>query len=456
MRTAYAFLFFLCVTFFLFSEVHAFSYEDEKIQFDKKYKTVLDQFNQNLTEGNWDVAIDNFSNGIPEKERSAITYLMMGDTIDNLDFNYSYQLHKKAYQMDSTNYDIAFGYAIALHRNKEYKNAIRLYEQIVDSFPTQKRMYALIADCYLHINDPIKSIVNWKRSDHSSNYIDIEDAICVIYFKENPTRKRCDIWNQIRKGNLDKINDLIILDLTWKTDWWNTSINNLTLDFDLKEAKKLLKENSDYKNLEELALYRQEKISAEEYHKYLQKSNIVVSSYKVVRSRLPENTLLASYIISDCIELNFCTILDLYQKFSADLMKRTMDKKDPEALNIYCYLNLSGNGSHTLNEDSLGWKMFHETRFVESYFYGQQTDGKLKLTDKEFQAALEEFPNSNLLNKMAYELCEKTNNKEKINYYLTRLIEAEYTSLNSNNMGSKNSLGLKSYFQDLEESFSAK
>ncbi|UAY50838.1 tetratricopeptide repeat protein [Ferruginibacter albus] len=368
---------------------------------------------------------------------------IIGGLLYDIDKDKSFQLHKETYLSKPEDLNFNLEYAIELHRNGEFEEAAKLYEKYEKEKPEDFRVNVWLADCYINIGDVEKSIENWNKSDHPNHHTSIDFAIHTIYGRTDQIKLRNDYRKEIEQGNIEAFYPLILLDMNWELDWWNSVIQEYFLAEDLLLAKNKLNQNdNDYKIIQ--AYVKIKNLSKSGNNSDSIKSILIQNKLIMDSNPLPTNGQLTSDLLRICFINKILSENDFYKQRGNDLLNLAKKTKDKETLNIYAYLQATVNDKVDSFIDKLGWTDFKDERFAISYFMGKAD--KNRYDDKELSQALADFPNSSKLYWVKAN-CAKIENKP-LRPILIELIKREFKTLGSDENHS--SYPLKSYFYYLE------
>jgi Anaphase-promoting complex, cyclosome, subunit 3 len=364
---------------------------------------------------------------------------IIGGLLYDLDADKSYEYHEKAYHARPNDENFVFEYALELHRKQKFERAIELYERYLNKNTTDKRFYALLADCYINIGKTKKAIENWNKADHPKNHTGIDFAIHIVYGRSDQMRLRNTIRKEINEGNFNRIDDLIFLDKNWEKDWYNTMTQAYLLDSDLELIKsKLGENNNEYSILKAFTSIKTES-SNEDIIKILSANKLLIEDGEI--SKFGKNT---SLMLKICLQKGILKEKDFYLKRGEEILKLAKETKNSELLNIYAYLQATVDGKVNPEIDKFGWKELKDERFAISFLTGQEA--KSRCSNPELNEALKDFPNSSQVYLYSVD-CAKNNGK-KLKLYLIELIKKEFKTLQTDE--NRYSYRLKSYFAFLE------
>lgn len=183
---------------------------------------------------------------LAEQDGGPIAAFMVANTLYGWDPTVSYRLHLRAQKAFPAEPAVALEVAMEQHRQGEYAEAMVNYRRFLDA-GRDPQYSALLADCLVRTGQLKAAVQAWDQANHDQNHTGIDFAICEIYGPLVPGQRRGDLLAKIKAGDFAKLNDLILLDINFDTDWWNSAVSNEGLDRDLRLAAKLLgEENARY------------------------------------------------------------------------------------------------------------------------------------------------------------------------------------------------------------------
>ena len=382
-------------------------------------------------------------NRVPDKEKTAAHYLFLGNVLFSVDHKLSYRFHEQAYRMRPDDALARLEWAIEQHRAGQLPGAIRTYEKYLESEPSDEKIYALLADCLIRTNDFRGAVNAWQKARHDRHHIAIESAIHWIYGAEAPQTRRNKLLGEIRAGQLDRIENLIVLDLTWDRDWWNQEVNKKTLERDLDEIRRLLKDDAPRRAaIEALASFRLRQTKPQEFERALLENKIIVGP----DARLPASSLLTSAIMADLLSKRLSSRTALYSRHATELWRRG-ENGDGEALNVLANLATEADKDRLPAIDKLGWDKGLGDKFAASYlvaYKGSDLDSLLK-------KAHGEYPNNPVIALKIMRMAKDSRTLDASG--VAAVIRAEYASgfmLSQLRIGTRGSYVLKGLFVTLD------
>ncbi len=356
----------------------------------------------------------------------------------------SYRLHAKFLQANPTLRYAQLEMAMEQHRRGEYAAAAKNYRDSFDGSYEGAQFSALLADCLVHTGDLTGAVKAWQGARHPSNHTGIDFAIYEIYGKSSPMSRRGELVAKVKAGDTGALAPLIVLDVNYDTDWWNSSPNTEALDLDLKLVAKLLDPKSELRrHLEAFAAVgRLEDAKPEQARAMFEAAGLVVGP----KSTLPADSYFARAAVELALRTKAATPVQIWKQHEAELRRR-IAKPDRHALHTLCALALDAAPKAMTDLTRLGWLEWKDIEFAASYFIQRHKDGSLKQADDpELAAVLAAFPENGALQQVRLGLAGDKRTRDMI----VAAIKAEYREL-SMGLGMRDSYTLKSQFPVLAE-----
>jgi hypothetical protein len=385
-------------------------------------------------------------NLVPDENKTAEDYFILSNMLYEYDHKLSFDLMQKAYDLAPDEIIVLYEMGMHHHRNKNYAKAIEFYSraQTTDFISEGDKSYALIADCYLRTGQYSKALDSWIMSDPKYNRINIEKAIYNIYADENSLAQRSDLHASIKTGKHHLFGNLIELDHSWKTDWWNSSVKENYLEYDLKYAAKVLGvENIEYKEILLLNDILSKSVNTTQFLKRLEELGIWGES-----KRLPKISVLTYYMVKKMTDLELVeseVILEAYEK---ELLKKKNNKTiDYYEFKILSFLYAVLDEKKLAALDYYAWENRNSKVGAESYFYNQLLKHDVDINA--LQQALQYFPNSSVLNVIHLKINKVKENETAI---YAAMVAAEYPNLKNELSSHK----LRAFFKSLAKKINHK
>lgn len=338
---------------------------------------------------------------LADEDTSPLAAYVIGNTLYNFDPVASYRLHAHALEGFPQERAVALQVALEEHRRGEYAGAIINYRFVLRT-GNSPQFSALLADCLLHTGDLKGAVEAWKQADHARRHAEIDAAICTVYGPLSPVQRRGDLIAQIEAKDLAKLTDLILLDLSFDSDWWNAKVYADGLDADLKRAS-LLQGHRDgrYRALAVYAkLARAPERKRSEIERELKQLSLVIGS----GATLPDDSRIARALCELAVTAQLVSTADLWTAYEATLRSR-LEKQDRDALHLLCWL-AAANRNRVLTEfNQLGWEEWNDPTFASSFMVDLYREKKLTSpNDSQLMAALAVSPNNITLHKLRISL----------------------------------------------------
>ncbi len=326
---------------------------------------------------------------------------LVGNALFRSDPAASYRLHLRALQGYPDEPAVILEAAMEQHRAGEYPAAIAGYRQYLARVPGSPYA-ALLADCLVRTDDFKSAVSVWNAAKHDRNQPAIDLAIGEIYGPLSPDRRRGDLIAKIEAGDVAKLNDLILLDLHFDTDWWTAKVFDDALDADLKRAAQLFgRKDGRYLHLSLFAkLARQEKKNPDEIRRTLTSAQLVIGP----DAALPANSQLAQALCQLVTGLKIAPPADLWNAHQYTLRGR-LETQDAAALHLLCWLAAATRNPELTEFDRLGWEEWNDPSFAASYLIDLFREKKLtNPNDSQLLAAMAVSRDDPKLNRLRIEL----------------------------------------------------
>lgn len=395
-----------------------------------------------LLEGKLDEANRILVDAVPKEKRSAAHAFVLGNLLFDIDHDLAYKLHEEANAKAPGNPVIQLEWALEQHRVKKYAEAEKLYEGLVAG-PDAKnpQAHALRADCLLHLSRSQAAIAAWEAADPRRRHTSIEQAASWVYGKVSPEVRRCRLVADVQAKKLDAVEPLIILDLSFDRDLWNSRTNEEYLEHDLPIAAATLgKDTNRYKELEFLARtsvrddpdFMEKKAPADNKtgDKKTDDSKRGATALGLLgdKPRLAEKSLVASYLFRAWLEADIVSGDELLRWFERDLRARAESKTgDFEDWKLLAAL-YDGVDSPKLEEvDRLAWEKYGDPDFGGSLLAHERE--ALTSGDPVLAKMLEKHPDHPGIMTFALQCAERE--KKPTADLIVKYINAEFTHMYS-------------------------
>jgi len=333
---------------------------------------------------------------LAEEDGSPVAAFVVANALYGSDPTASYRLHLRAQSALPNESATALGVALEQHRRGEYTAAIANYRRVLDT-GTLVHFSALLADCLVRTGQLKAAVAAWNRADPVTHHTEVDYAICAVYGPLLPTQRRGDLIAQVEKGDLTKLTNLILLDLTFDPDWWNAKVYAEGLNADLKRAAEQLGRKDP--RYVALALYakltRATEKKASEIQQALKNANLVVGP----GAELPADSQVARALCELAVNAKLTTPAELWATYEQSLRAR-VENQDRDALHLLCWLAAANRNPVLTDLDRQGWEEWNDPAFASSYLVDLFREKKLTSPrDSQLLAAMAIAPdNANLCN----------------------------------------------------------
>jgi len=389
-----------------------------------KYEAAAERQLDLFLAGRMDEAFGLLTDLVPDEKKGPADYFILGNMLYSLDPGLSREFHRRAYEAKPKVVPVMLEHALQLHRHGQYVEAAKLYRKVVKKEKSLDHYHALASDCLFRTGDVKSAIGLWKASGFMFGHTDIDFAIHSIYGETDPWVRRADLLHRLESDPAAAA-ELILLDLSWDTDWWNTATNHDALNHDMALLEKKLGADSwRFTDLETLVyLATSEGLSDNMAGRKLKANGLILDG-----GRLLQDSAVTAALISRIMKRKLTTHAELYQAFGEDLEKRARSEAgDLEALNILAALVIDADSEKLEAIDRYGWERYGDERFACSLLRGKG-DG-LQLKDPDLQKALKQFPEGPDLHFMALGCAARE--EAPTRELLVALIKAEFSGLES-------------------------
>jgi len=378
---------------------------------------------------------------LADEDGSPLAAYMVANILYDSDPAASYRLHLRAFQAWPQEPAVTLEAALEQHRRGEYAAAVFNYRHVLAT-GKGPQYSALLADCLVRTGRLKEAVEAWSQAHHPTYHAAIDAAICSIYGPLAPIQRRGDLIAKIEAGDLTKFTDLILLDLTFDTDWWSAKVYDEGLDQDLKRASQSLGRKDP--RYQALALYaklarRNEKKPAEVQQALLEAKLVIGPD-----AGLPADSRIARALCELAVTAKLTTPANLWAAYETTLRTR-LETQDRDALHLLCWLAAANRNPVLGSLNQLGWEEWNDTAFAGSFMIDLFRDKKLTSPDdSQLMAALAVSPDNATLCKLRIALAGENVTNEMI----VAAIKAEYRKL-SVNAGVRDSTTLNDLFDAL-------
>jgi hypothetical protein len=380
-----------------------------------------------------------------EKDKSPALEFAVANVLFNIDRQASYDLHKKVFEAKPDEPDVILEWAMERHRRGEYADAAPLYQQYLNVASDEPQINALLADCLIELHKNSDAVAAWDAAEHATNHELIDLAISDISGEVSPLRRRADLLVHVQKKEPGAAEKLIALDLNMDDDWWNSDIDEDSLNRDLPIVDAAL--GPDSKRAKAIHCWADiellDSVAAAPVLKLLEDANLIVEN-----GPLPESSLVADGLIDAVLESHLQTKAQLLQRFEKELTARMKSKAgDADAVRILCKLS-SDNKDRLVELNRFGWERYGDAQFSVALLNQLNADKKLEHDSADLKKAREQFPNNAVIQNLWLTSMDESDVTADD---LVAAIKAEFHHLSPGLDGQPDSYTLNAHFKLLKE-----
>jgi hypothetical protein len=369
----------------------------------------------------------------------------VANVLFNIDRQASYDLHKKVFEAKPDEPDVILEWAMERHRRGEYADAAPLYQQYLNVASDEPQINALLADCLIELHKNSDAVAAWDAAEHATNHELIDLAISDISGEVSPLRRRADLLVHVQKKEPGAAEKLIALDLNMDDDWWNSDIDEDSLNRDLPIVDAAL--GPDSKRAKAIHCWADiellDSVAAAPVLKLLEDANLIVEN-----GPLPESSLVADGLIDAVLESHLQTKAQLLQRFEKELTARMKSKAgDADAVRILCKLS-SDNKDRLVELNRFGWERYGDAQFSVALLNQLNADKKLEHDSADLKKAREQFPNNAVIQNLWLTSMDESDVTADD---LVAAIKAEFHHLSPGLDGQPDSYTLNAHFKLLKE-----
>ena len=187
-----------------------------------------------------------FLQAVPEQDRTAAYYLIMGNMWFGMDPEFSYEMHAKAFAMAPEEHMVQREWALELHRSGEFAKALPIYDQFIHSDAHSGGQFAALqADCALALGLPEQAVTAWEGTHRLTDRATVAQPLGWIGGKIDPRRQRAQWIQEAKDGDFSSLEDLVLGDLIWGREGENYFVNYEYFEHDYRLAQKALGDKSE-------------------------------------------------------------------------------------------------------------------------------------------------------------------------------------------------------------------
>ena len=422
----------------------------------KTLQEVLPESEKLMVSGDVEGANAKLLAAFPESTRTPAQSFLLGNLFFEIDQKKSYSLHQAAAQAEPNNSTVLFEWAMEQHRAAEYVKALDAYRKLSKAKPEDATPYALQADCLLCLNRIDEAIAAWNKSEEAPNgsVEQMEELICAVNREPMPHQQRAKLLAKvIQSRDTNAACDLIALDCNFPRDWWNSGPYKSYLIHDLTAVEAALKLSEDddlYRTIScaaECVTADQE--DAAEIKQILFKYHVLTDAPRSI----PQHGGLLTVILNAAIESKAIDETSLHQKIGPLILSQARKGKDARVWNAALFALPEAKPDEQMKLEREGWRATGDARFAAGVLQIKKAGGQLTSNDADLVAALKQFPESGIVQRIAYEVAKQENKITK--QQLADAAKAEFKHFSSfisfaTIVNRPRSDYLRNYFSELE------
>lgn len=385
----------------------------------------------------------------PVESAPAANILVAGNVLYQFAPGESYRLHMKALEKEPgsllANLEAAYEY----QRAGQYAEACPLWGKVLAREPDRRTAAVMRAHCLLAAGDVSGALAAWPQfrgEDHHA----LEEAASELFGPVHPLATRKKLLDEASAAAEpdDAVCRLIVHDLNWQTDWWNSRANVTQASVDLEKFKDKLSQNA---RLPLELLVRMYRAAREEGGSPAQDD---VKRLRTLLSKYPAR-------VKSPVLRQLVALADEKKLFSkaemlawlGPVLQDRLASAAGSADDGILLASLADGVDNALMEraDAQCAERFDHKNCVVSTLISRRMADKLKLEDPLLQKTLKAHPDWVHPHMLAMELTPKGGPEERD--MLRRVILAEFHGLEMGSPihGPHNATGLMSFFRGLRE-----
>ena len=368
----------------------------------------------------------------PASDRTPVQSFLLGNTLFNLDRSNSYALHRRAALSAPANGLIQYEWAIEQHRAGEYAAALSAYKIYSAARPDEAVPYALMADCYLHLDQLKAAAEAWHRSETATDGTveQMENMICEVKREAIPYARREALLAGLKqKPSIDAACELIALDCQFPRDWWNRVPAKKQLANDWPVVQAALKLSADDLSYRELAAAIDcatlEEPEAGTVRPLLGKYQFFTDN----RRTLPADGRLLTIILQAALDSEVIDDHFLHQELGPLLLVQARRGRDADMWKAALLAAPTNNPAGLMALEREAWRITENPSFAHAVLVLDLQAGELTARHPDMVTALKQFPMDGPILRMAVLLAEK--DKSVTTDLLARAAKAEFSHFSS-------------------------
>jgi hypothetical protein len=401
-----------------------------------------------MAKGEYDKANETLLAVFPDGQRTPAQALVLGNVLFNQLPSASYRLHKEAAQAFGDELSVLLEWALEQHRAGEFDAARMTWEKVCKKAPDQAIYHALRAECLIRTNRIAEAVAAWQASEAApaGKREEFEGLLFGLKNRKSPHRERSALLQEVRSGDIVAAEKLVLLDATFRTNWWISEPNLDYLDADIALIGET--EFSDRPRQQVLRFFadvvRSDRKKEGTVEKQIRESGLFFDK----KTTLPASDVVLASLLGIIVESKIKTREETFAMFGQKLIERARKSKEPELWNVLCNLTL-GSELYRPNAQK-AWEVTGDSRFAVGFVTDLERTDELTSDHPDLLRAIEQFPEDSVLAQLRLRRALKEG--RPLRQYLEAAIRAEYTKLSPSPSPAglrPSSLALRIYFGQL-------
>ena len=393
----------------------------------------------------------------PEKTRTPVQALLLGNVLFKQDPVTSYALHKQAAAGLPNEPDAQLEWALEQHRAGEFAGAAESYQKFVNAQPKFGPVLGLLADCLIRTGKTREAVDAWVRSEKGNGSLEtLESWVCDVHAQSYPDRDRAVLYTKAKAGDPAAAVKLVAGDCNFQNDWWNIGPKPAYLVKDLELLRRTKFPPTAADSLREAACAAECGIIVAKEEgdaaATLKKANYLLDD----KATLPKDGAFLSLMLAAAENAHAITAEQAREKFGPAVLALAKSGKQADVFNVAANLYL--HTDQLADIDQQGWDATGDNRFAVSRIVGLLEKDQLKMDDPRLAKAVKQFPDDANLARVVAMLTARA--KQPTDAVIVTAIKAEFThfSIGGDMLGSgrPSAQMLRSYFAALAKSMNVK
>jgi tetratricopeptide (TPR) repeat protein len=368
----------------------------------------------------------------PNADQSAAESFMLGNVFFDIDAKRSYAFHKTAAQLAPNNSNVVWEFALEQHRAGQYAGALSSYQIVARADPGSAATYALEADCLLRLNRVNDAIAAWQKSEAApdGSIETMEDLVCTVHREPAPHERRAALLAKAtQQGDIKAAGELIALDCQFPRDWWNAPPQKTYLAHDVPAVLAAIKLPADDVLSRAIVCAQECALADQTDAKAIQ---AILTKHRLLtdpQHTIPANGDLLSIILASAARAKAIDQTTLREQIGPKILKLARMGKDVQLWNNAAFTAPHGAIEDRMKLEREGWQATGDVRFAAGLLALKKGSHQLKGDDPDLAAARKQFPDSALIQRIAYEIATQENKVTRAQ--LADAARAEFTHFSS-------------------------